>query len=303
SMRSRGRAPTSTPPRAAPTRTPAPASSRVTGPCARPRRTPDGAGPQRRRSHPASAPPAPGWRLTYLRCKCTVSIHRDRRRAGRAIPRGPSRLEEAIMSATETKARRTATKANAQRTFHQTWFPVALASELGPGQLLGQDVLGTRVVCYRDPDGRPVVQSAYCPHLGADLSVGELVDGQVRCAYHHWRFDCAGRCVDIPTGDKIPPGARIATYPSREAWGLIWAFNGATPLFAVPGIPDAEESELVVEAHYRGTRAVDPWVSVSNGVDFQHLRALHGLAAVDPEHVTVGAHAIEYAIHTEHYLQ
>src|SRR5262249_47662862 len=87
--------------------------------------------------------------------------------------------------------------------FHQSWFPIALASELSTGAVVGRDFLGTRVILYRDATGNALVQSAYCPHLGADLSVGQVVDGQIRCAYHHWRFDCHGRCVDIPTGDKI----------------------------------------------------------------------------------------------------
>lgn len=203
-----------------------------------------------------------------------------------------------------TKARRTEKTARpAEAGYHQSWFPVALASEVVPGRPVGRDVLGTRVVIYRAADGRAVVQGAYCPHLGADLSVGEVVGGQIRCAYHHWRFDCAGACVDIPAGDRIPPGARIPTYPSAEAWGLVWLFNGAAPTFPVPGIPGVEERALVVETHYRGTRAVDPWVSVSNGVDFQHLRTLHGLSAVDPDAVTVGPHSLEYRIESPHFIQ
>ena len=180
--------------------------------------------------------------------------------------------------------------------FHQSWFPLALADDVKAGQVIGRDFLGTRVILYRDPAGRAVVQGAYCPHLGADLSVGQMVEGQIRCAYHHWKFDCAGRCVDIPAGDKIPPGARIPTYPVAQAWGLVWAFNGEAPTFAVPGIPGVEERELIYETHYRGTRPSDPWVSTSNGVDFQHLRTLHGLPVIDPDAVTVGEHSIEYRI-------
>jgi nitrite reductase/ring-hydroxylating ferredoxin subunit len=187
--------------------------------------------------------------------------------------------------------------------YHQSWFPMALASEVPADGPIGRDFLGTRVVVYRDAAGRPVVQGAYCPHLGADLAVGQVVDGQIRCAYHHWRFDCAGTCVDIPAGDRIPKGARIPTYPSAEAWGLVWAFNGAAPTFPVPGIPGAEERELICEAHFRGTRAVDPWVSISNGVDFQHLRTLHGIPAVEPDAVRVGPHAIEYRIESPHFVQ
>jgi nitrite reductase/ring-hydroxylating ferredoxin subunit len=186
--------------------------------------------------------------------------------------------------------------------FHRSWFPLALASEVALGQVVGRDFLGTRVIAYRDAAGAAVVQSAYCPHLGADLSVGQVLDGQIRCAYHHWRFDCTGRCVDIPAGDKIPPGAQIATYPSAEAWGLIWAFNGV-PWFPVPRIPGVDERELVCEAHFRGMRATDPWVAVSNGVDFQHLRTLHGLSAVDPDAVTVGPHSLEYRIEAASFAQ
>jgi nitrite reductase/ring-hydroxylating ferredoxin subunit len=187
--------------------------------------------------------------------------------------------------------------------YHRSWFPVALASEVVSDRPVGRDVLGTRVVIYRDADGRAVVQGAYCPHLGADLSVGQVIGGQIRCGYHHWRFDCAGACVDIPAGDRIPPGARIPTYPSAEAWGLVWLFNGSEPTFPVPAIPGVEERELVTETHYRGTRAVDPWVSVSNGVDFQHLRTLHGLSAVDPDAITVGPHSLEYRIEAPHFIQ
>ena len=102
--------------------------------------------------------------------------------------------------------------------FHRSWYPVCLASDLAAGHVTGRDFLGTRVVAWRDADGKPVVQGAWCPHLGADLSVGQVVDGRLRCAYHHWSFDGAGACAHIPAGDKIPSAARIFTYPAGEKW-------------------------------------------------------------------------------------
>jgi phenylpropionate dioxygenase-like ring-hydroxylating dioxygenase large terminal subunit len=171
--------------------------------------------------------------------------------------------------------------------FHQSWFPVALAREVWSGAVVGVDFLGTRVVVYCSATGKPVVQSAWCAHLGVVLSIGEIVDDQIRCAYHHWRFDDAGVCAHIPTGDKIPPGARIFTYPSAEAWGLVWAFNGATPLFDLPRIPGIEEHELAFEPHLRGIRPVPHWVPTSNGVDFQHLRTLHNLPTGAPDAIEV----------------
>src|SRR5260370_14471251 len=150
--------------------------------------------------------------------------------------------------------------------YHQSWFPVALASDVPAGRPLGREFLGTRVVIYRDATGRAVVQGAYCPHLGADLSVGEVVEGQIRCAYHHWKFDCAGTCVDIPAGDRIPPFARIPTYPSAEAWRLLWTFNGPAPTFPLRRIPRAADRDLRRRTHFRQPRRRDPGVSPSHVV-------------------------------------
>src|SRR5215472_18420083 len=106
------------------------------------------------------------------------------------------RARRRVMSATLTREK--TQDAVETEGYHQSWFPIALARDVEPGRAIGRDVLGTRVVVYRDAAGKALVHGAYCPHLGADLSVGEVMDGQIRCAYHHWRFDCAGRCVEIP---------------------------------------------------------------------------------------------------------
>jgi len=189
--------------------------------------------------------------------------------------------------------------------YHRCWYPVGLAGELKQGDIVGRDFLGTRVVAYRDPaTARPVVQSAWCPHLGADLSLGQIADGQLRCPYHHWSFDSNGKCSRIPAGDKIPDAARIFTYPSAEAWGLIWAFNGETADFAPPRLPDAEEGGIDHQTFQRGERKWDTWIAVSNGVDFQHLRTLHGLPATSmPEKLDVDQGGIEFDIDNAFYRQ
>jgi nitrite reductase/ring-hydroxylating ferredoxin subunit len=187
--------------------------------------------------------------------------------------------------------------------FHQNWYPVALASEIDGGALVGHDFCGSRVVVYRDPKGQAVVQSAWCPHLGADLSVGSIAEGRLRCAFHHWSFDEAGRCAHIPTGDRIPPEARLATYPSAELWGLVWAFNGSAPLYPPPAIPDIEPQDLELRAFRYGVRPIESYVAVSNGVDFQHLRTLHGLQAQAPPVVEEGRYGLEYDIETPYVKQ
>jgi phenylpropionate dioxygenase-like ring-hydroxylating dioxygenase large terminal subunit len=188
--------------------------------------------------------------------------------------------------------------------FHRSWYPVCLAEELAGESIVGQEFLGTRVVAYRDPEGRPVVQSAWCPHLGADLSIGKIVEGRLRCPYHHWSFDKGGVCAHIPSGDKIPSAARIFTFPAAEAWGLIWAFNGERPDFDVPRLPGAEEGEIAYQAIRRGDRPWDAWVAVSNGVDFQHLRTLHGMPVDSmPETLDVDVGGIEFKVESPYHLQ
>ena len=197
----------------------------------------------------------------------------------------------------------TPVRTESDETYYQCWYPVCLGSEVGADTLAGVDILGTRVIVYRDPVGKAVVQSAWCPHLGADLSQGTRIEGQVRCPYHHWRFDSAGACQHIPTGDRIPAAARIFTYPSAEAWGLIWLFNGATATFDVPRIPGTTEAELACEAHFRGIRTSLGEVALSNGVDFQHLRTLHGLQTTEPREIAVRDREIEFQVEGAGYTQ
>jgi nitrite reductase/ring-hydroxylating ferredoxin subunit len=188
--------------------------------------------------------------------------------------------------------------------FHRCWYPVALASSVTSNQPIGRDFLGSRVVAYRDREGRAVAQTAWCPHLGADLSVGQIADGRLRCPYHHWSFDSSGRCAHIPSGDKIPPSARIFTYPTQESWGLVWAFNGEQPDGELPRMPDADETSIVFETRERGQRPWDTWVAVSNGVDFQHLHTLHGIPRISmPEQLQVEKGGIEFEVESPHHLQ
>lgn len=185
--------------------------------------------------------------------------------------------------------------------YHRSWYPVCLARDLPAGKPLGRDMLGTRLVAWRDDAGQPVVTNAWCPHLGADLAGGEIVEGRLRCPYHHWSFDGSGACVHIAAGDKIPAAARLFRYPAAEAWGIVWAFNGEQPDFGLPRIPDASEESIAFDCWERAPTPFDTWIAVSNGVDFQHLRTLHGIPqAMLPEEIEVEAGGIEFQAGVQH---
>lgn len=161
--------------------------------------------------------------------------------------------------------------------FSESWFPLCKSDEVARGKLKGINFLDGRVVVWRDSRGGAHVFSAYCPHVGADLSAGDCTQDTIRCGFHRWRFDTDGRCVATATGDPPPPRATLFKYPAAERYGLIWAFNGAAPTWQLPDIGRPEEVlEMRVEYDVP-TYPVDPWVICANTPDWQHLRTVHGL--------------------------
>ncbi|HEX6310017.1 MAG TPA: Rieske 2Fe-2S domain-containing protein [Acidimicrobiia bacterium] len=168
--------------------------------------------------------------------------------------------------------------------FHQCWYVVALADELDGASLLSKDFLGGRVVVYRTADGSPAVLGAYCAHVGADLGVGTLEGEEVVCAFHHFRYGPDGKCTGVPGGHEIPEKARVFSYPAREQWGAIWAFNGPEPLYDVPAWRDYEPDQLVTRVHKTDPFPVEPWIMVTNSWDFLHLRELHGMEFDEDPH-------------------
>ncbi|GIF17831.1 phenylpropionate dioxygenase-like ring-hydroxylating dioxygenase large terminal subunit [Actinoplanes tereljensis] len=118
----------------------------------------------------------------------------------------------------------TSKRAQAEEAMRHSWFPVARSVDLG--KPVPATLLGVKLVVYRDAAGRVVVQSRRCPHRGGDLSIGEVREASIACPYHGWEFGSAdGACVRVPSlpdQSKIPPKARIATYPAVERFGHVW---------------------------------------------------------------------------------
>lgn len=164
---------------------------------------------------------------------------------------------------------------------HQCWYPVALSESVPKGQVVGQDLGDGRVVVYRGADGVARVVSAYCRHMGSDLSVGDVVGDELRCAFHHWHYGGDGRCTAIPSGDRIPRGARLFSFPVAEQWGIIWAFWGRDPLYPAPSFQGQREDEEFIWRSFEVPLAepllVKPWVFATNLFDWQHLHVLHNV--------------------------
>ena len=133
------------------------------------------------------------------------------------------------------------------------WYVACESAQL-TGEPRGQRMLGQPVVLFRASDGTAHCLADTCIHRGGSLCRGKLVDGTIRCPYHGWRFDGAGRCVEIPSlspETQVPARARVDSYPVREQWGWVWVFLGDLAGDERPALPG---EDLFPEwyAHERG---------------------------------------------------
>jgi phenylpropionate dioxygenase-like ring-hydroxylating dioxygenase large terminal subunit len=168
------------------------------------------------------------------------------------------------------------------------WLPLMETSELGPPDGAPQRVrlLGEDLVVFRDTAGRIGLLAQACPHRGASLFFGRNEEDGLRCVYHGWKFDVAGRCVDMPTeppGSLLAKGAGANAYPCRERQGIIWTYLG--PCTNPPALPELGWS--LVPPAQRGAlkyRRDCNWLQALEGdIDTAHLGWLHARFGEDGE--------------------
>jgi phenylpropionate dioxygenase-like ring-hydroxylating dioxygenase large terminal subunit len=106
------------------------------------------------------------------------------------------------------------------------WYPLAWCDELKAGRTLGRRFAGEPIVLYRGASGQVYALEDRCAHRQVPLHLGVVSGEELKCHYHGWTYDCAGRCVDVPYlgKDRLPNGVR--GYPVREIEGLIFVFPG-----------------------------------------------------------------------------
>ena len=156
------------------------------------------------------------------------------------------------------------------------WFAVALSEELEPGDNLACTYFGEDLVVFRDLSGTVAVLDAYCAHLGAHLGHGGTVGtGCIKCPFHGWEFALDGTCVEMPYGRRIPPAAKIRSWPVAEQDGVVLVWhdpNGADPTWFMPTFADRIWSGIRTMAR---TIRSHPQEILENTVDCAHFRFVH----------------------------
>ncbi|HEX4194175.1 MAG TPA: Rieske 2Fe-2S domain-containing protein [Stellaceae bacterium] len=116
----------------------------------------------------------------------------------------------------------------AGRIFRRYWIPIEIAGDLSdkPKEIR---ILGEDLVLFRFPNGEPGLVGAKCAHRNAGMQHGTPEERGLRCCYHGWLYDAAGRCIEMPCEPKDTPllkQVKLAGYPAVDRYGIIWSYMG-----------------------------------------------------------------------------
>jgi len=164
--------------------------------------------------------------------------------------------------------------------FINFWYPAIAGSDLTADKPVRVQMLDHWFVLFRDSAGTARCLADTCAHRGGALGAGRVRHGNVECPYHGWQFDGDGRCRSIPSlgpEGKIPPRAKVDSYPVQEQYGIVFAFLGdlpeaeRPPLMPIPeyGTPGWRANLIVFDVRCNFER------SMENGLDPSHNEFVH----------------------------
>ena len=141
---------------------------------------------------------------------------------------------------------------------------------------------------FRDRSGQGRLPRAALRHRGTSLEYGRVEQDGIRCCYHGWLFDTAGRvlrCPARPPGRRPPDGRRAARLPGaggRRPGVRLHRAARTRPQFSDVDIADRRHrQDLVLVGSACGATRIGyvrdcNWLQhLENVVDPWHLIALH----------------------------
>jgi 5,5'-dehydrodivanillate O-demethylase len=160
------------------------------------------------------------------------------------------------------------------------WQPIAAAAEItGAKPKKRVRVLGEDLLLYRDRSGGYGLVGEHCSHRGASLYYGFIEEDGIRCAYHGWKYDACGKCIEQPFENPaagFKNKIQHPAYPVEKLAGMLFAYMG--PPDRKPILP---KWDLLVRKD--GVKKIDVcevlccnWLqAMENSVDPTHTYYLH----------------------------
>lgn len=104
------------------------------------------------------------------------------------------------------------------------WYVACTPDEVDD-KPLGRKICGESIVFYRGPEGAVAALEDWCPHRGAPLSLGRVIEGRLVCGYHGLEMGCNGATLAMP-GQRVRGFPPIRSYPVAERHGFVWVWPG-----------------------------------------------------------------------------
>jgi phthalate 4,5-dioxygenase oxygenase subunit len=109
------------------------------------------------------------------------------------------------------------------------WLPMATSDELvADGDPVRVRLLGENLIAFRTTSGRVGLVDQFCPHRGTSLFFGRNEEEGIRCAYHGWKYDVSGECLEMPAEpveNKFKDKITLTAYPCgrvrRESYAAL----------------------------------------------------------------------------------
>jgi vanillate O-demethylase monooxygenase subunit len=155
------------------------------------------------------------------------------------------------------------------------WYVACTPAEIDD-KPLGRKVCNEAIVFYRDADGAAVALEDFCPHRGAPLSLGRVIEGKLVCGYHGLEMGCDGKTVAMP-GQRVRGFPAIRAYPVIERHGFVWVWPGDAALADPAKIHACDWADSPDWAYGGGLFhiACDYRLMVDNLMDLTHETYVH----------------------------
>ena len=160
------------------------------------------------------------------------------------------------------------------------WYPVSFLCDLARDQPTGFSLYDMPLVLFFDQFDALICLLDRCPHRGAKLSDGQIIDGRLECLYHGWQYGAGGDCLHIPQllPDKPMPMRSCArAFPVAIRQDIVWVWAGEAdkadhdllPLRPVPEGGDIHAVTFQMDLPY------DQSYLIENVIDVAHIHIAH----------------------------
>ena len=170
-----------------------------------------------------------------------------------------------------------------QPTIRDQWYVIAFSHEVQPGRPFARKCMDEPIVLFRDTDGQVAALYDRCPHRAVPLSQGRVLNHAIECAYHGFQFDRTGRCVLIPTEQRVPRSVSTRSYPVVEQMQFVWIWMGdpakadpaLVPSYAQFGCGDQDHGQWRFEPYFMMEIKANYSLLFENLLDTSHISFLH----------------------------